>query len=243
MIPASIRNNNPGAQEPGPSSRKFGSNTHEVLRWVKDGKPRTNKIATFATPQHGAAAQFDLLERKYTNMPMRAAVTKWCGSYWAGDYAKSLEASCGITGDQMLTKALVRDAARAIPLAKAMAKVEAGREFPMDDDGWQAAHQMAFGAALAPEPTVDNDVPFPKPEAKTREIMTTVGKMTGAIAVPAVPVAATQNITNAEGWGALGGRIASFAGSVLSLQPSALIATAGIVLAIVAAIVIKPRAS
>lgn len=203
MIPASIRNNNPGAQEPGPSSRKFGSNTHEVLRWVKDGKPRTNKIATFATPQHGAAAQFDLLERKYTNMPMRAAVTKWCGSYWAGDYAKSLEASCGITGDQMLTKALVRDASRAIPLAKAMAKVEAGREFPMDDDGWRAAHQMAFSEALAPAPSPDNDVPYQKPEGRLRDAVATGAKVVGGLSIPAVPVAATQNVANAEGWKAL----------------------------------------
>ena len=200
MTPASIRNNNPGAMEPGPSSKKFGATSYETLRWSFEGREKTNLIATFATPQHGAAAQFDLLERKYTGMPLQAAVTKWCGSYWAGDYAKALEAACGIGATEMLTKELVRDHARAIPLAKAMAKVEAGRDYPLDDAGWLAGHSMAFAAALAPAPSPDNDVPYQKPEARVRETVATVGKVIGGISIPAVPVAATQNVVNAEAW-------------------------------------------
>ena len=36
MIPASIRNNNPGAMYPGKSAKKFGSSTFETLK-SKDG--------------------------------------------------------------------------------------------------------------------------------------------------------------------------------------------------------------
>lgn len=205
MTPASIRNNNPGAMEPGPSSKKFGSTSFETLRWTgPDGKSKTNRIATFATPQHGAAAMFDLLERKYTGRPLKDAIATWCGSYWAGEYARSVEAACGITGGDLLTKELVRNPDRAIPLAKAMAKVEAGREYPMDDDGWRSGHRMAFGEALAPAPSVDNDVPFQKPEARTREVVTTAAKWAGGISIPAVPAAVTTNATNAQSWQVLG---------------------------------------
>lgn len=54
MIPASIRNNNPGAMYPGPSAKKFGSKRFETLK-SHDG---THKIACFDDPVHGAAAQF-----------------------------------------------------------------------------------------------------------------------------------------------------------------------------------------
>ncbi len=59
MIPATIRNNNPGGMYPGKSSKKFGSTSYETLR-SKDG---VHKIATFPTKLHGAAAMFDLLDR------------------------------------------------------------------------------------------------------------------------------------------------------------------------------------
>lgn len=225
MTPASIRNNNPGAMEPGPSSKKFGATAYETLRWRgPDGKPKTNRIATFATPQHGAAAQFDLLERRYAGMPLRDAVARWCGSYWSGSYAASVEAACGITADQMLTKEMIRDPARAVPLAKAMARVEAGRDFPMDDDGWQDAHRMAFGAALAPAPSPDNDVPFQKAEARSREVTATVVKHTtvwGSAAsfiawvvdqatgflsggIPAPPEKLVSSVSNIGAWKGLG---------------------------------------
>ena len=210
MTPASIRNHNPGAMEPGPSAKKFGSTSYETLRWTgPDGKPKTNRIATFPTPQHGAAAMFDLLERKYTGRPLRDAIATWCGSYWAGEYARSVEAACGITGGDLLTQALVRNPDRAIPLAKAMARVEAGRDYPMDDDGWRRGHRMAFGEALAPAPSPDNDVPFQKPEARTREVLTAAAKWAGGISIPAVPAAVTTNVTNAQGWQALGDQAAA----------------------------------
>lgn len=236
MTPASIRNNNPGAMEPGPSSKKFGSTTFETLRWTgPDGKPKTNRIATFPTPQHGAAAMFDLLERKYTGKPLSQAIATWCGSYWAGEYAKSVEKACGITGGQLLTKELVRSADHAIPLCQAMAKVEAGRDFPMDQDGWDDAHRMAFSQQLAPAPSPDNDVPYQKPEAKTREVIATVTKIGGAISVPAVPAAYTTNITNAQSWQAAGDQIAGLAKWAIA-SPLALA-----VVAVTAALLFLPK--
>lgn len=226
MTPASIRNNNPGAMEPGPSSKKFGSTSYETLRWKgPDGKPKTNRIATFATPQHGAAAQFDLLARKYTGKPLAKAVETWCGGYWSGEYAGRVEKACGLKGTDILTRDIVADAARAIPLAKAMARTEAGREFPMDAEGWRTAHAMAFGDGMAPAPSPDNDVPFPKPEAKVRETVAAATKAvtaattvaTGAATVATTPTdtitKATEAVTSATGLGEAVAAAAKFAAS------------------------------
>lgn len=185
LTPASIRNRNPGAQEPGPSSKRFGSASHEVLRWTYKGKPAVNKIATFPTSQHGAAAMFDLLNRKYTGKTVEKAIATWCGGYYAGTYAKALEANGGVKPSDPLTKDLLNNPEFAIPLCKAMAKVEAGRDYPMTDDEWHEAHAMAFGAAVAPEFSPDNDVPSPGPAAR----MAAEIKEAAKVAIPAVTVA------------------------------------------------------
>lgn len=178
MIPASIRNNNPGAMYPGPSAKKFGSKRFEVLK-SKDG---THKIACFDDPVHGAAAQFDLLGSKaYTGRTVRQAITKWCGGFYASTYLKVLAQNSGVTADTVLTPELVRNPDVAIPLAKAMALQEAGKSFPMEDDGWRKAHQLAFGVVLEPVAApaavaeleapkdvfaIDNPLPSPKPETR-----------------------------------------------------------------------------
>ena len=64
MKPASIRYNNPGAQYPGPSARRFGSVGTEIIGGG-------HKIAVFDDPVKGAAAQFDLLNRGYAGMTLR----------------------------------------------------------------------------------------------------------------------------------------------------------------------------
>lgn len=166
MIPASIRNNNPGAQEPGPSSRKFGSTSYETLKWTYKGKPAVNKIATFPTSQHGAAAMFDLLHRSYTGLTIEKAISRWCGGYYAAAYVSAMGAA-NVKGTDLLTKDLVKAPGFAIPLCQAMARVEAGAKYPLDDAGWEEAHRMAFGGgAVAPEFAPDNDVPSPGPNAR-----------------------------------------------------------------------------
>lgn len=231
MTPASIRNNNPGAIEPGYASKKFGATRYEALRWKgPDGKPRENRIATFPTPQHGAAAQFHLLAtgKHYRDKPIRQAITTWCGGYSAGTYEKVLAARASVTPETVLTRELLADPLFAIPLARAMAWQEAGRAFPMGDAGWAQAHAMAFGDGYAPAPSEANDVPFPKPEAATRErnkVLTKVGAgltAAGGVAsqakdvIPPVPQAAKDALANAKELQSVGGEVAAIGKSAWS---------------------------
>lgn len=170
---------------PGPSAKRFGSKTYEVLK-SKDG---THKIARFDDPVHGAAAQFDLLSSKsYTGRTIREAITKWCGGFYASTYLKVLAENSGITADTILTVDMVRNPGFSVPLAKAMALQEAGKPFPLDDAGWLKAHQLAFGVVLEPVAVVaekpegkpvfapDNPLPSPKPETRVAEMKKTSRK-------------------------------------------------------------------
>lgn len=198
MTPASIRNNNPGAAYPGPSSRKFGSTSHEVLR-SKDG---THKIATFPTATHGAAAMFDLLDRRYTGMSIEKAITKWCGGFYATTYLKVLEEKAGVKRADTLTREMVRDCAVAVPLAQAMAWQEAGQDFPLEQAEWERAHAMAFSDAKAPAWDPSNDVPTPKPETRTAETVATVAKVGGAVAAGGggVTIASPPDLSALTAW-------------------------------------------
>lgn len=192
IVPASIRNKNPGAMYPGKSAKKFGSTSFETLI-SKDGK---HKIASFPTSIHGAAAQFDLLERSYCGMPLERAITKWCGAYYVSTYLKVLEENGGIKRTDMLTREKLHDPAIAIPIAKAMALQEAGREFPLDDEGWRTAHDMAFSGSVAPAFSPNNDVPTPKLETRVAEkVEQAVKIVVGATAVGGGATVATQPAT------------------------------------------------
>lgn len=198
MTPASIRNANPGAQYPGPSAKRFGSTSYETLR-SKDG---VHKIATFPTATHGAAALFDLLDRQYTGRTIEAAITKWCGGYYSTTYLKVLEERVGVKRTDMLSRDMIRDCARAVPFARAMAWQEAGRDFPLDDAAWQEAHAMAFGDAKAPAWDPENDVPSPKPETRTAETVATVAKVGGAVSAGGgtVAIASPPDLSALTGW-------------------------------------------
>lgn len=185
LIPASIRNNNPGAMEPGFASKRFGSTTHEVLKWVyedpKTGKktPKTNRCATFPTHHHGAAAMFVLLAegKPYRNKTIEEAIKTWCGGYWASEYLEHMYSETGLKPTSVLTLERVRDPDVAIPICQSIARWERGKGWPIDQldwPGWKSAHDMAFGNAMAPAPTPDNDVPFQKPEGKAREKRETI---------------------------------------------------------------------
>lgn len=141
MIPASIRNLNPGAMYPGPVATRFGSTTCEVLH-SKDGE---HKIATFPDGVSGAAAMMALLASPaYTGHTLEAAIRKWCGGYRPESYLGVLKAKAGVARDTVLTVDLLQDAAFAVPLCKAMAVQEAGQAFPLSDAEWGAAHALAF---------------------------------------------------------------------------------------------------
>lgn len=249
MIPASIRNNNPGAAYPGPSSKKFGSTTYETLK-SKDG---IHKIATFSTNVHGAAAMFDLLNRSYTGMTLEDAITKWCGNFYATTYLKVLKDRAGIEADTVLTKAMLADHDIAIPLAKAMAWQEAGCDYPMKDEDWLEAHQMAMGGqSEAPGWNPRNDVPSPKPETRQAVVVAKVQKTAAVVgggvtvggavvqavntpAVPALPPAVTESLTNLAAYQALGGKLLA-----LATLPNAMLIGAG-GLAYVLLVVVLPK--
>ena len=151
-IPAAIRYNNPGAQWPGQSADKFGSTGSSVIGGG-------NKIAQFDSPVNGAAAQFDLLGRKYAGMPLGAAISKWSGGNNSPAYIASVSQATGLPPDTPLTPEVLKNPQVAIPLAKAMAKVETGRDYPMTDDQWQQAHAMAFAGTPAPVNPLANGPP------------------------------------------------------------------------------------
>jgi hypothetical protein len=142
--PASIRNNNPGAQNVGPVSEHFGAVGSETITG-------NNQIATFPTPVHGAAAMFALADRSYAGMRLSDAVWRWSGkSSDAPGYTATVSRETGIAPDAVITPEMLRGP-QGIQLAKAMSRVEAGRDFPMSDAQWQQAQSAAFGnVALAP---------------------------------------------------------------------------------------------
>lgn len=142
-VPASIRHNNPGAMWPGPSARKFGSTTFQDLA---DG----NKIATFDTPAQGAAAQFDLLARKYAGQPLHSAIRTWSGGNSVPSYLGGVIDRTGLDMDTVLTPELLSDPNVAIPLAKAMAQHEAGQPSPLTEDDWLNGFAMAYNQKSAP---------------------------------------------------------------------------------------------
>jgi hypothetical protein len=140
-LPASIRSNNPGAMWPSGSSARFGSNQHWEL-------PDGNKIAVFDDPVNGAAAHFDLLAKNYTGMPLRDAITKWSGGNSSPAYTNFVAQNSGITPDTTITKDLLASPQGAA-LAKSMSRWEAGRDFPLSDEGWQKAQGLAFPTAAS----------------------------------------------------------------------------------------------
>ncbi len=188
MIPATIRNHNAGGMYPGKCATKYGATTFEILN-SKDG---VHKIATFPSAIHGAAAMFELLRTQYTGRTFEAAIKKWCGNIHLASYLKVLESRVGIKPTDMLTEAYLRDHETAIPLAKAMAWQEAGREYPLSDQEWLSAHALCFaGGAVAPSWAPTNDLPTPKAETRAQSAFDSVkGKAAAALGIGATgPVA------------------------------------------------------
>lgn len=136
--PAAIRYNNPGAMGSGASAKKFGAQQDVTLN---DGQ--NNHIAVFPSAVHGAAAQFDLLANKYSDMTVSAIVNKWTGSNAGSGYVNKITQETGLSPDTVVTKEMMQDPKIAIPFAKAMASQEAGKPYPMSDEDWQKGFAMA----------------------------------------------------------------------------------------------------
>jgi hypothetical protein len=143
--PAAIRYNNPGAQWPGPVARRYGMVEAVALR---DGQG--NRIAVFPDAVTGAAATFALLatgrnargQYTYLGRSVADAIRTWCGGNNAGEYVRRIFAESGIRESDRITVESMRDPNFAIALARAMAVVEAGRDYPLNAQQWRAAHAM-----------------------------------------------------------------------------------------------------
>jgi hypothetical protein len=137
--PASIRNNNAGAMwYVGGWQKKFGA---EYGQKLNDGLGQGNQIAKFPTPVHGAAALLYQLDRpSYRNSSVRQAIAKWSGGNSVSSYLSILQ-SAGFTADQSVAE-IMASPEDAIAFAQAMARHEAGQDFPLDNSGWQQAYEM-----------------------------------------------------------------------------------------------------
>ena len=138
--PASIRHNNAGAMWYRANSwqSKFGATFGQKLN---DGLGQGNQIASFPTPVHGAAALLYQLNRpSYVSKTVREAISKWSGGNSVSSYLSVLRGA-GFSADQRVSD-IMADPQSAVAFAKAMARHEAGTEYPMSDDQWQQAYNM-----------------------------------------------------------------------------------------------------
>jgi hypothetical protein len=138
--PASIRHNNAGAMWYRADSwqSKFGATFGQKLN---DGLGQGNQIASFPTPVHGAAALLYQLNRpSYAGKTVREAISKWSGGNSVGSYLSILRGA-GFNADQNVSD-IMASPDSAVAFAKAMARHEAGSEYPMNDEQWQQAYNM-----------------------------------------------------------------------------------------------------
>jgi hypothetical protein len=191
LVPASMRNNNPGAMWPGPSASTYGSTGSQNVAG-------NNKIATFPDAVSGGAAQFDLLNRKYTGMPLADALRKWSGGNNVESYIGGVTKATGLAPDAMITADLLRGP-QGVALARAMARHETGRDFPMSPDQWVQAQDRVFnpgaGAPRAPLPLGASAPPvpaMPSPAGPVDPAQVPIGTTLPPPDVPAMPPAATQ---------------------------------------------------
>ncbi|HXF55625.1 MAG TPA: hypothetical protein VNK52_16045 [Hyphomicrobiaceae bacterium] len=142
MTPASVRYANPGAMYPGPSAQRFGAIGAETIGGG-------HKIAVFPDAESGAAAQFDLLASRYAGKSLADLLHTWSGGNASDAYLASVVRDTGLRPDTVITRDMLADPDVAVPLARAMARHEAGQPYPMTDAQWRAAHGRAFGS-IAP---------------------------------------------------------------------------------------------
>jgi hypothetical protein len=177
LTPASVRYFNPGGMYPGPSATLFGSPDYATIGGG-------HKIAIFPDPESGAAAQFDLLAKRYSGLPLRDAVSKWSGGNSSSAYLNHIVNRTGLTPDTVLTPELLRGP-QGVNFTKAAAEWEAGRPYPMTDDQWRSAQARAFGSR-PPQPPVA-PMGMPSLDPATPDPMTTDLGGFGTGSAPAGP--------------------------------------------------------
>lgn len=98
---------------------------------------------------------FGLLDRLYKGLTLRSAIYKWSGGNDANAYISSVSRALGVYPGTVLTSEFLRSD-KGIALAKAMARIEAGRPFPLSDEKWRQAHDRVFKlSSLSVNPFMD----------------------------------------------------------------------------------------
>jgi hypothetical protein len=121
---ANVRFNNPGAQYPGESSRRFGSTGTATIGGG-------HLIADFPSPVHGAASNMFLLSQNYKGMTIDSALRKWSGG--------SRGAPAGYDPNQRIDDKLVNDPKFMTGFMQAVSRGEAPGHYPMDEGQWNQA--------------------------------------------------------------------------------------------------------
>jgi hypothetical protein len=137
---ASVRTSNPGAMWFGPLAKKWGATGKQNLN---DGTGQGNNIAVFPNALNGFAAQFDLLNKNYTGKSLRQAITTWSGGNNVNEYLAHIQRETGMNPETFLSRELVAGEG-GIQLVKAMAKHEAGGDYPVPEDVIRAAQPLGI---------------------------------------------------------------------------------------------------
>lgn len=139
-IPASIRNNNPGAMNYAKWEEQYGAARGGTL--LNDGTMQGNKIATFPTPEAGAAAQFDWWKNKSPGHGPTIGdnLSVFSGGNSTKQYQDFL-ASKGFGSDTNIQDMLANKE-QAISFGKAQSQWEGGKPFPMNDQQWSNAYDL-----------------------------------------------------------------------------------------------------
>jgi hypothetical protein len=158
MATAAIRYKNPGAMWGSSLAIKWGAQKAPVS--LNDGTGQGNNIAVFPTYVQGAAAQFDLWQRSYSNMSLQAATTKWSGGNSDKNYVDYLCQQVGITPQTIITKEFLAGP-KGITMMRAQARWEsgttkAGQDYPLTMADWKKAQDMVFkGTNIGPSKPIN----------------------------------------------------------------------------------------
>ncbi|CAA2141471.1 hypothetical protein [Hyphomicrobium sp. ghe19] len=138
--PAPIRHNNPGALNYADWEKKYGAANGGTL--LKDGTGQGNKIASFPTPEAGAAAQFDWWQNKSGKYgpTIGDSMHVYSGGNSTKPYQNFLE-NRGF-GPDTNVKEMLANKDQAIAFGKAQSQWESGRKFPMDDQQWSNSYDL-----------------------------------------------------------------------------------------------------
>lgn len=144
--PASIRYQNPGAMWYAPGwQQKFGATYGQKLN---DGLGQGNQIARFPSYEQGAAALMYQLNRPmYSGKTVSDAIRTWSGGNNVPSYLRVL-GQAGFQPNQRVSD-IMSNPQTAVPFAQAMARHEAGVDYPMSPEQWGQSYNM-YQQALNP---------------------------------------------------------------------------------------------